>query len=165
MGCFRLSVPFLPRKARRRTKTPAGSCRNFLENQGYCPWSGKTFRAKHPRPAAGCIVRPLPSAGARSRREHRAPRNASPATTHRKHAFFGQKRPTFCNLRLAKSHKKQFLLQNPTFWPRKGRKISFLLARRNSFCLHLQMKHHGDKAKQTRFTQPRRNLTSKRHCE
>ena len=117
---------FCPEKPARRTKTPAGSCRNFLENQGYCPWSGKPFRAKHPRPAAGCIVRPLPSAGARSRREHRAPRNASPTTTHRKHAFFGQKRPTFCNLRLAKSHKKNsFCCKIRRFGPEKAEKFHF----------------------------------------
>ena len=117
---------FCPEKPARRAKTPAGSCRNFLENQSYCPWSGKPFRTKHPPPAAGSIVRPFPSAGARPRREHRAPRNASPATTHRKHAFFGQKRPTFCNLRLAKSHKKTvFVAKSDVLAPKRPKNFIF----------------------------------------
>ena len=127
--------------------------------------SGSHFRAKRSPGRCRSVARPSTPAAGRPGPHHRAPRALSPATSHRKHSFFGQKALSFAISVLQNHTKKQFFLQKPTSKPRKGRNNPYLLAHRNFLFLHLQMKYHGEKAKQTRFTQPRRNLTSKRHCE
>ena len=116
-----------------------------------------------PQPAASCGRSRLPARGRAGSIAH--PETHPPPRPTESTLFSAKNAPHFAIYALRNRTKKQFLLQNQTFWPRKGRKISFLATRCNSFCLHLQMKHHGAKAKQTRFTQPRRNLTSNRHRE
>ena len=93
-----------------RSKTPADRCRNFWKIEAPSQRSGSHFRAKRSPGRCRSVARPSTPAAGRPGPHHRAPRALSPATSHRKHPFFGQKRPAFYHLRLAKSYKKTVFL-------------------------------------------------------
>ena len=117
-----------------------------------------------PGGAAASPGRPRLPPGGRARITARPGPSPPPQATESTH-FSAKKALRFAISVLQNRTKKQFFLQKPTSKPRKGRNNPYLLAHRNFLFLHLQMKHHGEKAKQTRFTQPRLHLTSNSHCE